>query len=180
MTTYNFRYIHSKNSFSETKELNAFADAIQFAADQSYLLIDEAGFINNDALGKFQRVEIDHIPTNFQIAALSVDQIIAVKKAVQLIKYPQLINKNEIKDQNSCSNFMLQVFFGGKDYQSQAVEILSIMADLYLMEFNVPDEAFICPPTYLNIADAKRDLQYLAEFCKIAQFQLQGTDIKSW
>jgi len=65
-------------------------------------------------------------------------------------------------------------------YQAHAVHVCKMMAKLYLEQFNRIEKGDPFPSHYLHKADAMRDLQYLTEFFKIMQFDLEGDHSRTW
>jgi len=170
LPTYEFIFRYQVGHIASNKDCKSFADAVDYAADQ-FALLQEPGAVVED-MGNFLQVEIIHSRTRYTIATLYPAELMARKNAVTV---------------NVCSNdpdnyrsITLQIQLGGMDFIAQAERVLGIMADQYLEQFNLPDASFPLPCTYLNVPDAKRNLQYLVEFIKIAQFQLSGNSARTW
>ena len=175
---YFFTYVFETDETTEEKELENFQDCLLHAANGWHLLQDERDQLSPDG-GKLQRVIITHARTGYVLATLPVSVLYAIFNGVVRHNMPEGID-SDYPDINTYSHEAIYMVMGGMDFKDQAIKVLGILADICLQEFNVPDAIFNCPPGYLSTADAKRDLQYLTEFCKIAQYQLKGTDVKKW
>jgi len=181
---YFFTYVFETDETTEEKELENFQDCLLHAANGWRLLQDEREQLSPDG-GELQRVIITHARTGYVLATLPVSILYAIFYGVNCenrgdrlaLVYPAYTDYNDL---TTFAHFTINMVMGGMDFKEQAIKVLGILADKCLEQFNVPDAIFPCPPGYLSTADAKRDLQYLTEFCKIAQYQLKGTDIKSW
>jgi len=169
MTQFEFHYHYAEGEIVDAKECKDFPAAVKYAADQ-FTLLQEEGAVDPE-MGKFIDVDIVHHRSGYTVGTLDRDQLYGIKFSTQFSTVNNIDNSKFV-------NIQLQV--GHVNFIDQARDLLSLLADLSLQQFNVPDEDFPLPCTYLNVQDAKRDLQYLTEFCKIAQFQLAGDPSRHW
>ena len=177
-SNYLFTYVFETEETTEEKELENFQDCLMHAANSWYLLQDERDQLSPDG-GELQRVIITHARTGYVLATLPVGVLYAIYHGVVRDDNPVGIDSDN-PEINIYSHHVIYMVMGGMDFKEQAIKVLGILADICLKQFNIPDDVFPCPPGYLSIKNAKRDLQYLTEFCKIAQYQLQGSENKSW
>lgn len=73
-----------------------------------------------------------------------------------------------------------QVDLFSTNYLWATIQVLKLFSTVFLEQFNLPDESFPLPAGYNSVQDAKRDLQYLAEYCRIAAYQLAGDPARTW
>ncbi len=169
MSEYIFEYHYTAGSFTEAKECKEFPAAVKFAADQ-FALLQEEGAVDPE-MGFFQHLNIVHQRTGYVVGTLNRQQLFAIKFSTQF-------STKQLDDDYTQASIVL--IMGGVNYIEQARVLLGMLADLSLQQFNLPNGELNIPVTYLNVDDARRDLQYLTEFCKIAQFQLSGDSSRHW
>lgn len=67
-----------------------------------------------------------------------------------------------------------------KTHCEMLIIICKQLSNFYLDEFNLVKKTGIFPAHYLNKRDAMRELQYLCEYWKIREFELQGDPARTW
>jgi len=67
-----------------------------------------------------------------------------------------------------------------KTYGEILVQHCKTLSTFYLDLFNEVQKTGIYPKHYLNKKDALRELQWLCEYWKIREFELQGNPAQNW
>lgn len=167
MKSYNYVLNYEDGAGGASKSFTAVNDtrALMFVCFSVNSLLDISA--NDAELGAFVNVRLFDTTDNIcLIATLSRSAIKAIIQPVEQIRAGE-----ELK-------FTLRP--GGVNYILQARLLLNNLSTELLTLFNTPEEDFILPACYSTIAEAQRDLQYLTELCKIAEFNLEADPQKTW
>jgi len=163
---YLFNWQFQHGVMQEKKEMTDFFSAVQYCIDN----IEEA---QQPGLAVIHLGELKAVSISFDNITLADMPIKILQAVATSVKY-----SNETDGHLKLHTLILTL--GADNFMWQTVKLLGVLSDIFLNQFNTPDKAFSLPVGYLSTADAKRDLQYLAEFCKIAQYQLAGDPARSW
>ena len=164
LTTY-FAIYELDGSAIEMHYQGSFREALQ----ETYL---EVGTLySSGAIVEIKGLKIIHQATDQVLIDWTIEDLQGIGQAFDVNKF-SVLGKNRV--------YNITLALGSADYKEQLILIFRQLADIYLDQFNIPDSDFPTPAGYLNANDARRDLQYLTEYLKIAQFQLAGINTLKW
>ena len=166
MPLFDITYYYKIGTTSEQKEAENQSAIIEYLIKKEPLLLDPV-------FGDLRNIKIAY--GNAILCHLFPDQLELLKDSILSTTYEQIE-----PDGKATRIIQIRLTIGGDPYTLQAIRLLWVLSTMYLKEFNVKDDELVIPFIYENAKEAKRHLQYLCEFCKIAEFQLSGTEPDTW